>query len=112
MSGAESQFRITRPFVYRSESNRAPTANSTGTQRARSRGVPESRLALTDPAVHILARCIQVLGSYAAIALILQGGNLIALALWTLQHRAWIAALARRGLSSVRTAAERLIFPR
>ena len=54
MSGADSQFRITRPFVYRSESSRAATANPTGIPTARSHGAPESRLALTDPVVHVV----------------------------------------------------------
>jgi hypothetical protein len=54
MPGADSQFRITRPFVYRSESGRAPTANPTGIPTARSRGAAESRLALTDPALHVV----------------------------------------------------------
>jgi CBS-domain-containing membrane protein len=54
MPGVDSQFRITRPFVYRSESSRAPTANATGIRTARSGGAPESRLALTDPAVHVV----------------------------------------------------------
>lgn len=54
MPSADSQFRITRPFVYRSESSRAPTANPTGIPTARARGAPESRLALTDPAVHVV----------------------------------------------------------
>jgi multidrug efflux system outer membrane protein len=54
MSGADCQIRITRPFVYRGESSRAPTAYSTGIQRARSRSAPEPRLAPTDPAVHFV----------------------------------------------------------
>jgi len=54
MPGADSQFCVTRPFVYRSESGRAPTANPTGIPTARSRGAAESRLALTDPAVHVV----------------------------------------------------------
>jgi hypothetical protein len=59
-----------------------------------------------------LAGPMRELGSYAAIALTLPGGNLIALSLWTLRHRAWLAARARRGLSAVWTAGVRLIFPR
>jgi CBS domain-containing protein len=54
MPGADSQFRTTRPFVYRSESSRAPTANPTGIRTARARGAPESRLVLTDPALHVV----------------------------------------------------------
>jgi len=54
MPGADSQFRVTRPFVYRSESSRAPTASPTGIPTARSRGAPESRLAFTDPALHVV----------------------------------------------------------
>ena len=59
-----------------------------------------------------LARPIRELGWYAAIALILPGGNLIALSLWMLRHRTWLATRARQGLSAVWTAGVRLIFPR
>jgi hypothetical protein len=92
MTGAESQFRITRSFVFRSESGRAPSADSTGIQ---------SRI----------ARSIREFGSYGTIALTFPGGNLITFALWMLQHRTWLAARARRGLSAAWTAAVRLIFP-
>jgi CBS domain-containing protein len=54
MPGVDSQSRITRPFIYRSESSRAPTANLTGNRTVRARGALESPLALTDPAVHIV----------------------------------------------------------
>jgi len=115
LSGAESQIRITGP-VYRSES---------------------SRLALKDPAVQIvtanvtcatrddastatrgirwkvrLARFMRDLGSYPAIPLFLPGGNLVLLVVLMLQHRSWLAARARRGLSAAWTAAVHLIFPR
>jgi hypothetical protein len=59
-----------------------------------------------------LAGPIRELGSYAAIALIPSGGNLIALSLWMLRHRTWFAARARRGLNAAWTAGVRLIFPR
>ena len=59
-----------------------------------------------------LARFARELGSYAAIVLMLPSGNLIGLALWMLQHRAWLAASARRGLSAAWTAAARHLFPR
>ena len=84
MSGAESQFRVTRDAL------------ATRGSRWRVR----------------LARCIRELGSYCEMALILPGGNLILLALLMLQHRAWLAARARRGLSAAWTAAVRLVFPR
>jgi hypothetical protein len=91
MPGAESQFRIS-----------------------------ESRRALTDSAVHIdtanvtwARRTLQRLfGSYGALALFFPGGNLISLALWMLQHRTWLAARARRGLSAAWTGAVRRVFPR
>lgn len=46
-----------------------------------------------------LAAPVRGLGPYAAIELILPGGSLIALSLWAIRHRAWLATGARRVLS-------------
>jgi uncharacterized membrane protein len=51
------------------------------------------------------------LGSYSAIALILPGGSLIALTLWMLRHRTWLAAHARHGLAAIVAFGVGLIFP-
>ena len=59
-----------------------------------------------------LARSIRGLGSYAAIVLILPGGSLIALSLWTFRHRAWLAARTRRALAAILAFCVGLIFPR
>jgi CBS domain-containing protein len=53
MSGVDSQFRITRPFVYRGKSLSAPAENPSGSQNAGSRAPAEGRLALADPAKHV-----------------------------------------------------------
>jgi hypothetical protein len=55
---------------------------------------------------------IRELRSYAAIALIIPGGSLIALSLWMFRHRTWLAARARRGLAALLAFAVGLIFPR
>jgi len=57
-------------------------------------------------------RSIRELGSYTAIVLILPGGSLIALTLWMLRHRTWLAARARRGLAAILAFGVGLIFPR
>jgi hypothetical protein len=85
MSGAESQIRITRDAL---------TATQGSRWRVR------------------LARAIRELGSYGAMAFILPGGNLTLLALFMLQHRTWLAARARRGLSAAWAATVRFVFPR
>jgi hypothetical protein len=113
MPGVDSQFRITRPFIYGSESSRAPArledltpANGTSaTQDDPLRAISGSGWRVR------LARPIRELGPYAAIVLILPAGSLIALSLGMLRHRAWLAARARGVLSAVWTAAVRLIFP-
>jgi hypothetical protein len=51
------------------------------------------------------------LGSYAAIVLMLPGGSLIALTLWMLRHRTWLAARTRRALSAMLAFCVGLIFP-
>jgi hypothetical protein len=88
MSGVESQFRIAGPFVARRSGDRP-------------RG---SRWRVR------LAHSMRELGAYGP--LILPGGNLILLALWTLQHRTWLAARAQRAVRAAWVAVERLIFPR
>jgi len=57
-------------------------------------------------------RALRGLRSYAGIVLILPGGSLIALFLWMLRHRTWLAARARRGLAALLAFAVGLIFPR
>jgi hypothetical protein len=59
-----------------------------------------------------LARPIRELRSYPAIVLILPGGSLIALTLWMVRHRTWLAARARRDLAALLAFAVGLIFPR
>jgi CBS domain-containing protein len=54
MPGVDSTFRITRHFVNRSEAIRAPGGNPSNIRKTRSRGAAEERLALTDPAVHVV----------------------------------------------------------
>jgi hypothetical protein len=46
-----------------------------------------------------LAAPVRGLGPYAAIELLLPGGSLIALSLWAIRHRAWIATRLRDGLA-------------
>jgi hypothetical protein len=59
-----------------------------------------------------LARRMRELGSYTAIVLMLPGGSLIALSLWTFRHRAWLAARTRRALAAILAFCVGLIFPR
>jgi hypothetical protein len=42
-----------------------------------------------------LGRSAREIGPYAALALLLPGGSLIAGLLWTVRHRSWLAAHAR-----------------
>lgn len=51
------------------------------------------------------------LGPYTAIALVLPGGSLIALALWTFRHRPLVAAHLGRSLVMVAAFALALILP-
>jgi len=48
-----------------------------------------------------LATPLRQLGPYTAIELLLPGGSLIALSLWTYRHRAWFIARARRTLATL-----------
>ena len=59
-----------------------------------------------------LPRPLRELGSYSAIALMLPGGSLIALSLWMLRHRTWLAVRTRRGLAATLAFCVGLIFPR
>jgi uncharacterized membrane protein len=59
-----------------------------------------------------MVRSIRELGSYTAIVLLLPGGSLIALTMWMLRHRTWLAARARRGLAAILAFSVGLIFPR
>jgi hypothetical protein len=59
-----------------------------------------------------LARPIRELGSYTAIVLMLPGGSLIAVTLWMLRHRTWLAARTRRGLAAMLAFCVGLLFPR
>jgi hypothetical protein len=65
-----------------------------------------SRLAVTSGGV------LRELGPHAAIALILPGGSLIALAMWTLRrHRAWFTPSLRRMLVVAAAVGASLILP-
>jgi hypothetical protein len=48
----------------------------------------------------------------AVIVLILPGGSLIALSLWMLRHRTWLAPRSRRALAALLAFGVGLIFPR
>ena len=52
------------------------------------------------------------LGWYAATALLLPGGSLIALSLWAFRHRAWFVARARRTVAAVLALVAGIIHPR
>jgi hypothetical protein len=54
---------------------------------------------------------LRELGPYTAIALVLPGGSLIALALWTFRHRPALAAHLGRSLVIVTALALALILP-
>lgn len=58
-----------------------------------------------------LTHTIRELGPYVAIALVLPGGSLIALAAWLFQRRAMVAAPLRRLLVVVAAMAGALILP-
>jgi len=47
-----------------------------------------------------LAGPMRELGPYAAVALIVPGGSLIALSLWAFRHRAWLTACVKRAAES------------
>jgi hypothetical protein len=58
-----------------------------------------------------LANSIRELGPYAAIALILPGGSLIALALLSRRHRGGLSPWSRRGLVLVALLAASIMLP-
>jgi hypothetical protein len=51
------------------------------------------------------------LGAYAAVALIVPGGSLIAFTLWASQHRGWLTARTWRAVVAVAALGTGLIFP-
>ena len=54
---------------------------------------------------------IRVLGAYAAVALIVPGGSLIAFFLWASRHRRWPTVRAWRALVAVAALGTGLMFP-
>jgi CBS domain-containing protein len=54
MPGVDSQFHSTRLLVYRGEPLRAPAENASSVRITQSQHSAEVRLALTDPAVHVV----------------------------------------------------------
>ena len=58
-----------------------------------------------------LTNTVRALGPYAAIALLVPGGSLIALGLWSFRHRARIAAALPRLLVIVAALGAALIMP-
>lgn len=57
------------------------------------------------------ARAMRELGPYAAMALLLPGGSLIAVCVWVTRHRAWIAIQRRRIVAIVAALSAMFIFP-
>jgi hypothetical protein len=72
---------------------------------------PPGSAAKRSDRMHGLSATVRALGPYAAIALILPGGSLIVLGLWTVQHRARIAASLPRLLVIVAALGVALILP-
>jgi hypothetical protein len=58
-------------------------------------------MVLVTRASSVFTTALRELGPYAAIALLLPGGTLIAASLWILQRRPWSFAHVRRGLAIV-----------
>jgi CBS domain-containing protein len=54
MPGADTQFRIARPFLYRGESMRAAAENPGSVRSVRPRAATKGRLTLADPAGHVV----------------------------------------------------------
>jgi hypothetical protein len=59
-----------------------------------------------------LPRSIRNLASQPAIVLLLPGGSLLALSLWILRHRVWLAARVRRTLAAILAFGAGRIAPR
>jgi hypothetical protein len=58
-----------------------------------------------------LSGSMRKLGGYAAVALIVPGGSLIALFLWAFQRRGWLTPRTWRALVAVAALGTGLIFP-
>jgi hypothetical protein len=58
-----------------------------------------------------LSGSMRKLGGYAAVALIVPGGSLIALFLWAFQQRGWLTPRTWRALVAVVALGTGLIFP-
>jgi hypothetical protein len=58
-----------------------------------------------------LSASMRKLGAYAAVALIVPGGSLIAFTLWASQHRGWLTARTWRAVVAVAALGTGLIFP-
>lgn len=58
-----------------------------------------------------LSGSMRKLGGYAAVALIVPGGSLIALFLWAFQQRGWLTPRTWRALFAVVALGTGLIFP-
>jgi hypothetical protein len=58
-----------------------------------------------------LSGSMRKLGAYAAVALIVPGGSLIAFAHWASQHRGWLTARTWRALFAIAALGTGLIFP-
>ena len=54
---------------------------------------------------------LRALGAYAAVALIVPGGSLIAFTLWASRHSGWLTARTWRALLAVAALGTGLIFP-
>lgn len=61
--------------------------------------------------VAALSGPLRMLGPYAAIALFVPGGSLIALGMWAFRHRAWAAQHLGRVVVIVTAMATALVFP-
>jgi hypothetical protein len=58
-----------------------------------------------------LSSSLRKLGAYAAVALIVPGGSLIAFALWASRYRGWLTARTWRALLGIAALGTGLIFP-
>jgi hypothetical protein len=58
-----------------------------------------------------LAASMRELGPYAAIAVVVPGGSLIALSVWAVRRRAWALNDVRRMLVMMAAVAVALVFP-
>jgi hypothetical protein len=58
-----------------------------------------------------LSGSMRKLGAYAAVALIVPGGSLIAFTMWAFAHRGWLTTRTWRALVAVVALGTGLIFP-